>query len=234
MFSRLFASSAGLLALALLAPAPAFSNAATGPSADALTAPKLPSGTFAHWHAGRTLGRGAALAVSDNFGDNHLPAGAVFTITPQGLLFSGNQTTSARAPQRSPVFERFILGVDVRPSAEGPEHQTLVYLFGYCELRYRQSRGEITFNVWQADSSEPGRQLVTSLTAPLPAERWSRIQASIDGAVIRLTVNGRTTERPLLGNWQLLPINAPVLLGYGNNDRAFSGLLNHLYFAEPR
>ncbi|MCU0792868.1 MAG: hypothetical protein MUE42_08475 [Opitutaceae bacterium] len=209
--------------------------AASAQVAPAPAAPELPAGLTAHWHSGKVIGRPPALTVVDLVGSNHIEFPGWLSVAPEGgLLIDGTQKAGVRLAQKYPVSPRFTLGVDMNPAIDGPEHQTLVYLYGFCELRYRASRGELTMNVWQISREEAGKQIISSVRLPVPAGKWSRVQVVISPESARLVVDGVPAETPLPGTWEFLPTAVPLFIGFGGSDRAYKGLFNHLYFAETR
>lgn len=219
---------ARLLPLLLACCLPAFAQTPLPPA-------QTPDHATAHWHSGKTLQRKSELTAVDLVGSNHIQFPGWASISPSGgFLISGAQTEGVRLEQRQPVSDRFKLGVDLNPATDGAEHQTAVYLYGFCELRYRLSRQELTLNVWQNSITEPGKIVVSSVKLPLPAGKWSRVEAVIDRTTARLRVGETVAEVPLSGTFEFLPAGVPVFIAFGGSDRAYKGLFNHLHFSDLR
>lgn len=198
-----------------------------------LSAPKLPRETFAYWHSGKVLQKKGELTVVDVVGTNHVSVAAPWLSMASGggLSFDGTQPEGIRLAAKQPVANRFIMGVDVRVDAEGPEHQTIAYLYRFAEFRYRRSRAELTLNVWQSLPDESGKELVTSTVLPLPPGKWARVRATIEDKVARLEIDSAKAESRLAGSWEFLPPTVVFLIGKGGTDRSFRGQLDHLYLA---
>lgn len=198
-----------------------------------VAAPKLPKDAYAYWHSGKVLQKKGELTVVDVVGTNHVSVSAPWLslVSGGGLSFDGTQPEGIRLPVKQPVGNRFIMGVDVRVDPEGPEHQTIAYLYRFAELRYRRSRGELTFNVWQSMPEESGKELVTSTVLPLPPGKWGRVRAVIDDKVARLEIDSAKAESKLAGSWEFLPPTVVFLIGKGGADRSFRGQMDHLYLA---
>lgn len=197
------------------------------------SAPTLPRDTCAYWHSGKVLQKKGELTLVDVIGTNHVTVSAPWLTLPPGggLAFDGAQPEGIRLAAKQPVGNRFVMGVDFRADPEGPERQTIAYLYRFCELRYRRSRGELTFNVWQTLPDESGKELVTSTVLPLPPGKWGRVRATIDDKVARLEIDSAKAESKLSGSWEFLPPTVVFLIGKGGTDRSFRGQLDHLYLA---
>lgn len=204
-------------------------SAAADTSAPA--APAIPKSATDHWSSAKVLNRAGSLTVLNLIGENHIDFLDFARVSLEGgILLDGSQTSGTRLEQRQPVSKSFSLGVDINPASDGVEHQTVVYLYAFCELRYRLSRGELAFNIWQMSADEPGKQIVSKVSLPLPPGKWGRVRATISDNVARLTINDVTSEVALPGTWQGLPESVPVFIGFGGADRAFKGRFDHLYF----
>lgn len=197
------------------------------------SAPTLPRDTYAYWHSGKVLQKKGELTLVDVVGTNHVTVSAPWlALAPGGgLAFDGTQPDGIRLAAKQPVGNRFVMGLDFRADSEGPEHQTIAYLYRFCELRYRRSRGELTLNVWQSLPDESGKELVTSTVLPLPAGKWGRVRATIDDKVARLEIDSAKAESKLAGSWEFLPPSVVFFIGKGGADRSFRGQLDHLYLA---
>lgn len=218
-----------ILASFALAPLPAFAEDAPAPAA-----PAIPATATDHWSSAKVLKRPTTLTVINLIGSNHIDFLDYAGLSPSGgIALDGTQTSGVRLEQRQPVSKNFALGLDLNPAADGAEHQTVVYLYGYCELRYRLSRGQLHFNVWQISTEEAGKQLVSTVSLPLPAGRWGRVRATITDKVARLSIDEASAEVTLPGTWDYLPESVPVFIGFGGADRAFKGRFDHLFFGTP-
>ncbi|MBC8011621.1 MAG: hypothetical protein H7067_16170 [Burkholderiales bacterium] len=214
------------------APAPAAPAAAAG-TGRITAAPTLPEGVFAHWHSGKTMRKNDELNVIDVVGENHFSAwGSWFSVAKDGgFYFDGTQAEGVRVPKKQPVGNRFSLGVDICPDAQGTEHQTIAYLYRFCELRYRLSRQELSLNVWQTSMDDGAKEIIATATLPVPAGRWSRVQVRIEDKVAHLVVGDEKAEVKLQGTWEFLPESVVLLVGKGGSDRAYRGFLDHLHLA---
>lgn len=195
--------------------------------------PELPPGAYAYWRSTKVVSLQGESHVIDLAGDNHFVAPAPwFTVSPAGgFALDGTQTEGLRLAAKQPVSARFILGVDLCPGGAGMEHQTVFNLYRFCELRYRKSKGELTFNVWQVSAEDRTKDLVSSVTLPLPAERWSRVRATIEGDQARLEIGDAKAERRLPGTWEFLPDSVACIMGVGGSDRIYRGRFDHLFLA---
>lgn len=206
---------------------------AAAPAERPATAPALPKGAYAYWNSAKVLQKKEELTLLDVIGANHIVVpGPWLTVGKTGgFVIDGSQSEGLRLPVKQPIANRFTLGVDINPDLDGGEHQTIVYLWRFCELRYRKSRGELTLNVWQTSPDEAGKELVSSAVLPLPAGKWSRVQALIDDKTARLTVGEAKADTALTGTWEMLPVSAVTFIGKGGADRTFRGQIDHLYLA---
>ena len=197
------------------------------------TPPDLPSGASAYWRAGTVVTLKGESHVIDRVGANHFVAPAPwFTVSPAGgFALDGTQVEGLRLPIKPSVDPRFTVGVDLCPDAAGTEHQTILNLYRFCELRYRLSKAELTFNVWQTSVDDRSKEVVTSVTLPVPVGRWSRVRAQIEGDKIRLVLDEAKAERRLPGTWEFLPPTVAGIIGLGGADRVYRGRFDHLYLA---
>jgi hypothetical protein len=210
-----------------------FASLPAAPAPALLGGPDLPPGVYAYWRSTKVLALKGESHVVDLAGDNHFVAPAPwFTVSPAGgFVLDGTQTEGLRLAAKQPVSARFTLGIDLCPDLAGMEHQTVFNLYRFCELRYRKSKGELTFNVWQVSTEDRTKDLVSSLTLPLPAERWSRVRATIEGDRARLEIGDAKAERRLPGTWEFLPPAVAGIIGVGGSDRVFRGRFDHLFLA---
>lgn len=226
--------------LALLSFLPGVSAAAAAPASSSpagaviAPAPALPKGVYAYWNSGKTVAKKDELTVVDLVGQNHLSvAGPWFSLGSGGGFFlDGSQAEGIRLTRKQPVGNRFALGVDINPDPDGPEHQTIAYLYRFCELRYRLSRRELSLNVWQTTPDDGTKELVSSAVLPVPAGKWSRVQVQIEDTLARLVVGEAKAEAKLAGTWEFLPDSVVFLIGKGGSTRAYRGHLDHLYLAQ--
>jgi hypothetical protein len=215
----------------LFLPALAWAAPAAKPfpaSATPLPAPVRPASTRSYWSTATAKNTKEGVTVTDAAGHADLSFPGWLTLEPNvGFTLSGEQTAPLRLANRELVTPHILIGVDLKPAAMGNvEYQTFIYLYGYCELRYRASKGELTFNVWQGGPKAAG-----AVTLPIVPGKWNRVQAQIDGTVVRLTVNGVVQEASIGAEWTSAA-TAPVLLGSSGAERPFMGGFNHLYIAE--
>lgn len=211
----------------------AVSTVAFAQTASRLPAPSLPPGTYAHWHSGKVLQKGGELTLVDLVGASHIvTAQPAFTIDPAGgIVANGSQSEGVRLQGKQPIANRFVMGADIRFDPDGPDHQTVAYLYRFAEFRYRKSRGELSFNVWQTSPEESGKEIVTSVSLPLPPEKLARVRGTIENNLVRLEIDGAKSDAKLLGSWEMLPLNTVFILAKGGSDRAFKGRLDHLFLA---
>jgi hypothetical protein len=222
------------LALCLALPLLTFSSAFAAPtaaSADPLPAPTIPRNTVAYWSSAKTDLKAGELTVIDTIGGNNYTAAGWLTVKPgAGLFFDGTQTAPAKPLNKQIVTPDFTISVSLQPSGAGAEFQTPVYIYGFCEFRYRVSRSELSFNVWRKDAAGD-MKTAGSVKLPIVAGKWNRVQAVIQGDIARLTVNGVTGQTALDGSWDNFTPNKPLMIGFGGTDRAYQGGLDHLLFA---
>lgn len=203
-------------------------------SATPFPEPAIPKNALAYWSSAKVIPKNGDLSVVDVIGGNNLTTAGWLTVAPNGggLIFDGTQTAPARTVMRQDVFSQFYMGVDLQPGTAGPEYQTPVYIFGFCELRYRLSRSELTLTVWRRSIDKGQREPAGQITLPIAAGKWNRVQVMINGDQARLVVNGVVSESTLKGTWEDLESNLPLHIGFGGSDRAYQGRLDHLLFAE--
>ena len=221
-------------ALLLALPLCLFSSVGAAPdaaSAEPLSTPAIPKNAVAYWSSEKTKTEDGNLTVIDTVGGNNFTAIGWLTATPgSGIFFDGTQTAPAKPVDKQLVTPDFSISVSLQPSGSGPEFQTPVYIYGFCEFRYRLSRSELSFNVWRKNAA--GDLIAAgNVKLPIVAGKWNRVQAVIKGDVARLTVNGVTTQSALDGSWDNFFPSKPLMIGFGGSDRAFKGGLDHLLFA---
>ncbi len=222
--------------LAFLLTLPLFVLSAAGAAPDAasaepLTAPAIPKNAVAYWSSEKTKAEDGKLTVIDTIGGNNFNATGWLTAKPgSGIFFDGTQTAPAKPVDKQIVTPDFAISVSLQPSGTGAEFQTPIYIYGFCEFRYRLSRSELSFNVWRKNAA--GDVIAAgNVKLPIVAGKWNRVQAVIKGDVARLTVNGVTTQSELDGSWDNFFPSKPLMIGFGGNDRAFKGGLDHVLFA---
>lgn len=210
-----------------------FSSLPAAPAPALADGPELPPGAYAYWRSTKVVSLKGESHVIDLAGENHFVAPAPwFTVSPAGgFALDGTQPEGLRLSAKQPVAPRFTLGIDLCPDVAGTEHQTVFNLYRFCELRYRKSKGELTFNVWQVSSEDRTKDLVSSVTLPLQAERWTRVRATVEGDLARLEIGEAKAERRLPGTWEFLPPAVAGIIGLGGADRIYRGRFDHLFLA---
>jgi hypothetical protein len=210
--------------------APATPTAKSVPASETpFPAPAKPASTRSYWStADVKKTKEGLLNIVDRIGKRDLFFSDWLKLEPNvGFTMSGEQAVSGQGALREPISANIVIGVDLKPATTSTvEYQTFIYLFGYCELRYRMSKNELSFNVWYGVP-----KTVASVTLPLTPDKWNRIQAQIDGNVVRLTVNGVVEETTISTDWSAAGSTVPMLLGANGGERPFTGSFNYLYFA---
>lgn len=202
----------------------------TPASSEPFPSPAIPQNALAYWSSAKTQLNGTELTVYDAIGGNHFTAAAAVTAQPAaGITFEGTQTAPVKVTSKQIVSPEFCISLDIQPSGLGGEHQTPLYLYTFCELRYRLSRSELTLNVWRKDNAGDIKT-AGSVKLPIVTGKWNRVQVVISGDVARLTINGVTVQTALDGTWDNLVPAKPLMIGFGGTDRAFSGKLDHILF----
>ncbi len=219
-----------ILALGVLSCARLFAGP-TPASADPFPSPAIPKNALAYWSSAKTQLNGTELTVYDVVGGNNFTSPASVTALPAaGITFEGNQSAPVKITSKQIVSPEFYISLDMLPSGLGGEHQTPLYLYTFCELRYRLSRSELTLNVWRKDNAGDVKT-AGSVKLPIVTGKWNRVQVVISGEIARLTINGVTAQTALDGTWDNLVPAKPLMIGFGGTDRAFSGKLDHILFA---
>ena len=205
-------------------PVPASEGAFPEPS----TRPKT---AISYWSSAKFVQKAGVTTVTDVVGGNTMTLLPGMKVIPgQGIEFDGNQTGSATFLSRATVQPGYMVEFDVKPLDGGAEHQTFFYLFGFCELRYRLSKKQVSLNVWRRnlDSGEPMASGSGSATLPIVPGKWNRIRVLIDANSARLFVNGTGVDTGLEGTWEGMSPTAPVMIGFGGTDRPFIGRIDHI------
>jgi hypothetical protein len=190
-----------------------------------------PKGAIAYWSSAKSVQKAGVTSVTDVVGGNSMTLVPGMKVVPgEGIDFDGSQTGTAAFLTRVPAGPGTVLEVDVKPVDGGVDYQTLVYLFGFCELRYRVSKKQVSLIVWRRslDTGQPMAMGSGNATLPLVPGKWNRIRVLIDQDSARLFVNGTGVDTALEGTWEGSPPQAPVMVGFGGNDRAFMGRIDHI------
>jgi hypothetical protein len=202
----------------------------TPASAEPFPSPAIPKNALAYWSSAKTQLNGTELTVYDVVGGNNFTSPASVTALPAaGITFEGNQSAPVKITSKQIVSPEFCISLDMLPSGLGAEHQTPLYLYTFCELRYRLSRSELTLNVWRKDNAGDVKT-AGSVKLPIVTGKWNRVQVVISGDIARLTINGVFAQTALDGTWDNLVPAKPLMIGFGGTDRAFSGKLDHILF----
>ncbi|MEN9840545.1 MAG: hypothetical protein RL376_345 [Verrucomicrobiota bacterium] len=190
-----------------------------------------PKGALSYWSSAKTQTKGTTTTVTDVVGGNTMTLLPGMKVLPgEGIEFDGNQTGSAVFLGRQPVAPGYVVEFDVKPVDGGAEYQTFLYLYGFCELRYRVSKKQVSLVVWRRsiETGEPMAMGSGNVTLPIVPGKWNRVRVLIDANSARLFVNGTGVDTALEGTWEGLPPTSPLMLGFGGADRAFQGRIDHI------